>query len=119
QIPVQVVEAAATALTPDLLEQLVTKVADVVTQRLSGSSMGTNPTTSVSLPGSSSPHPPDASILQQPVDHKILQEVQPTIDSLVEVAVVQSQEAIAGIRYGDTPSIPKTSLEIDSRVNDS
>lgn len=123
QIPVQVVEAAATALTPDLLEQLVTKVADVVTQRLSGSSMGTNPTASVSLPGSSSPHPPDASILQQPVDHNILQEVQPTIDSLVEVAVGQSQEAIAGIRYGDTPSIPKTifhssSLEIDSRVND-
>ena len=123
QIPVQVVEAAATALTPDLLEQLVTKVADVVTQRLSGSSMGTNPTASVSLPGSSSPHPPDASILQQPVDHNILQEVQPTIDSLIEVAVGQSQEAIAGIRYGDTPSIPKTifhssSLEIDSRVND-
>ena len=66
QIPVQVVEAAATALTPDLLEQLVTKVADVVTQRLSGSSMGTNPTASVSLPGSSSPHPPDSTAASRP-----------------------------------------------------
>ncbi|CAB3998915.1 Hypothetical predicted protein, partial [Paramuricea clavata] len=95
QIPVQAVEVAATALTPDLLEQLVTKVADVVIQRLSGNSMGTNPTASVSLPGLSSPHPPDASILRQPVDHNILQKVQPTIDSLVEVAVGRSPKKLS------------------------
>lgn len=113
-------ESPTTVLTPDLIDQLVTKVADVVTQRLSTINQ---PAVVVNQSATPCPPIPQDSILQPPVDNNILQEAQPTIGSLVEEAVASSHEAITGICFNDTPCLPKTmfhssSLEIDSRVND-
>ena len=90
--------ASTTLLTPEFMDQLVTKVAGVMTQRLTGAppsvtNLTDQPVTqSQPLPSTSNPAPA--------VETQV-------IDSLVEKAVVSSQESLAGIS-NNFSSRPKT-----------
>ena len=106
-----VVAASTTLMTPKFMDQLVTKVADVVTQRLTGA-----PTLVTNSPNQ------HATQSQPSTSNPALAITTQAIDSLVEEAVVSLQESLPGIS-NNFSGRPKTmfqssNLEIDARVND-
>ncbi len=111
-------------LTPDLIDQLVARVADEVTRRLStANDESTGPITSSVSNQPPIPRGVQVSSVPDAVGQRSIQEPPDAAGSLVEEAVVSSQLSIAGITYNDSLTLPgnnlqSTSMDIDARVPD-
>ena len=98
-------------LTSDLIDQLVARVADEVTRRIStANDESTGPITI--------PRGVQVSSVPDAFGQRSIQEPPDAAGSLVEEAVVSSQVSIAGITYNDSLTLPGNNLQSTSMDND-